>query len=182
MPTEKNIKEVEEMARRFAEASIVIATNYRGIPVQGMERLRAALRNKGIQYRIAKNTLCKIAADEAERPEIKEIVDGPVGYVLTTGDAAEAANTLMSAIRAERLEMSVVGAVLGRDILDDKRLDSLSSLPSREILLSRLLGQMNAPVTNLVTVLSGPVRALATVLQRHIDQSGETEPAAEAAS
>jgi len=145
-----------------------------------MDRLRRLLREKGVQYRIAKNTFARIAADDAGRPEIKDIINGPCGYVMSEGDAATAAGALMDSVRAERLEMPVVGAVLGREVLGPERLETLASLPSREELLARVLGQMNAPIVNLVTVLSGPVRALATVLQRRVEQVGETEAPAEA--
>lgn len=179
MPTERSIKEVETLVESFTGASIVIATNYGGMPVQSMVRFRRSLREKGAQYRITKNTLARIAADNAGRPEIKEIVEGPCGYVTTEGDAVVAASTLMSSIRAERLSMTVVGAVLGREVLSVERFETLASLPGRDVLLARLMGQMNAPITGLVTVLSGPIRALAIVLQRHIEQVGGAEESGE---
>ena len=181
MPTERNIREVEALVERFSNASIVISTNYSGMAVQSMDRFRRSLREKGAQYRITKNTLARIAADSAGRPEIKEIVEGPCGYVTTEGDAVAAASALVSSIRAERLSMTVVGAVLGREVLSVGRFETLASLPGRDVLLARLMGQMNAPITGLVTVLSGPIRALATVLQRHIEQVGGAEEAVESA-
>ena len=181
MPTEQSIREVETLAGKFSSAAIVIATNYRGIPVQAMDRFRRSLREKGAQYRITRNTLARIAAENAGRPEIKEIVEGPCGYVMTEGDAAGAAAALVAGIRAERLDMTVIGAVLGREVLSAERFEILASLPGREVLLSRVLAQMNAPITGLVTVLSGPIRALATVLQRHVEQAGGAEQPAESA-
>ena len=179
MPTERSIKEVETLVEKFSSASIVIATNHRGMPVQSMDRLRRSLREKGALYRITKNTLARIAADDAGRPEIKEIVEGPCGYVTTEGDAAVAASALMTTIRAGRFNMTVVGAVLGREVLSVERFETLASLPGRDVLLARLLGQMNGPIAGLVTVLSGPVRGLATVLQRHIEQAGGAEESEE---
>jgi len=175
MPTERSIREVEALAERFSSASIVIATNFSGIAVQGMDRFRRSLREKGAVYRISRNTLARIAAEKAGRPEIKDIVEGPCGYVMTEGDAIAAASALTNAIRAERLSITVVGAVLGREVLSPERFETLASLPGREQLLSTVLAQMNAPITGLVTVLSGPVRALATVLQRRIEQIGDAE-------
>ena len=172
MPTERNVKEVEALTERFSNASIVITTDFRGISVQRMDRFRRSLREKDAQYRITKNTLARIAAENAGRPEIKEIVEGPCGYVMTEGDAVAAAAALMTSIRTERLSMTVVGAVLGREVLSPERVETLASLPGREQLLSMVLAQMNAPITGLVTVLSGPIRALATVLQRHVEQVG----------
>ncbi len=176
MPTERNAREIEVLTDKFSSASIVISTDFRGLGVRAMDRFRRALRKGSARYRITKNTLALIAADRAERPEIKEIVDGPSGYVMTEGDPAEAAKALMDHIRAERLDMTVRGAVLGSDVLDAARFETFAALPSREELMSRVLGQMNAPIAGLVTVLSGPVRALATVLQRHVDQIGGAEP------
>ena len=181
MPTDRSVKEVEALAERFSGASIVIATNFRRIAVQSMDRFRRSLREKGAQYRVTRNTLARLAAEKAGRPEIKDIVEGPCGYVMTEGDAVAAAAALMAGIRVERLDMTVVGAVLGREVLSPERFETLASLPSREELLSRVLGQMNAPISGLVTVLSGPVRALSTVLQRRVEQMGDAETPVESA-
>ena len=169
MPTARKVAEVALLKELFVDAALIVSTDYRGVDVEKMNGLRAALRSHGLRYRVAKNTLVRIAADEIGRPEIKEVVDGPCGFLVTTGEPTVAAKSLIDHIRADRLELAIRGGVLNGQVISEEGVRQLAGLPSRDVLLARLFCQMNAPVTALVTVLSGPVRALATVLQRHIE-------------
>ena len=174
MPTERSVAEVEELKALFTEASVLISTDYRGMNVTAMNLLRRALRNGGIKYRISKNTLAMIAADEISRPEIKELIVGPVGWVYTDSEASAAAKSLVDHIEAERLEMVIHGALMGDQMLSREQVEALAKLPGRDQLLAMLFSQMNAPVAGLATVLAGSIRGLATVLQR-IAESAEPE-------
>jgi large subunit ribosomal protein L10 len=131
-----------------------------------MNALRAALRKNGARYRISKNTLSRLAADEIGKPEMKDLIDGPVGWVYTMGDPSGAAKSLVEHLDDARVEMEIRGALMDGNILTTAQLEALAKLPSRDVLLAMLMGQMNAPVRGLATVLAGPVRGLAVVLQR----------------
>ena len=172
MPTDKAIAEVEELKAVLSEAKLIISTDYRGLNVTELSALRRAIRESGGIYRVAKNTLVKIAAEEIGRPEISEIVVGPTGFVLSTDDPVGPARALMTHIQENRLNVVVNGAYLEGSLVDADRVRYLSNLPSREELIGMVLGQMNAPIANLVGVLSGTLRGLMTVLQAHIDQGG----------
>lgn len=180
MPTDQSIAEVERLKEILEAATVVISTNYRGLDVGSMAQLRNVLREAGGRYRVVKNTLVRIAADKAGMPELKALVDGPCGFVIGVGDPVLPAKALLRHIRQNRLEMEIRGAYLDGQVLDADRVQLLASLPSREELLARVLGQLNAPIAGLVTVLSGTLRGLVTVLQRHIDAQGG-EPQAEGA-
>jgi len=177
MPTERSIAEVAEFKEIFADATVVISTNYTGQNVASMEALRTTLRANGAKYRVGKNTLARIAADEIGRPEIKELVNGPCGFVVSAGDPAAAAKVLVDHVKSTRMTLQILGGALQGRVISSAAVEDLASLPSREVLLARLFGQMNAPVTGLVTVLSGPARGLATVLRRRAEQL-EGAPAA----
>ena len=172
MPTDKAIAEVEELKAVLSEAKLIISTDYRGLNVTELSALRRAIRESGGIYRVAKNTLVKIAAEEIGRPEISEIVVGPTGFVLSTDDPVGPARALMTHIQENRLNVVVNGAYLEGSLVDADRVRYLSNLPSREELIGKVFGQMNAPIANLVGVLSGTLRGLMTVLQAHIDQGG----------
>jgi large subunit ribosomal protein L10 len=172
MPTDKAVAEVEELKVILSEAILIISTDYRGLNVTELSALRRAIRESGGTYRVAKNTLVKIASEEIGRPEISEIVVGPTGFVLSTDDPVGPARALMTHIQENRLDVVVNGAYLEGSLVDADRVKYLSNLPSREELIGRVLGQMNAPIANLVSVLSGTLRGLMTVLQAHIDQGG----------
>ncbi|MCX8250624.1 MAG: 50S ribosomal protein L10 [Dehalococcoidia bacterium] len=172
MPTDKAVAEVEELKSVLSEAKLIISTDYRGLNVTEMSALRRTIRESGGTYRVAKNTLVKIASNEIGRPEISEIIVGPTGFVLSTDDPVGPARALMTHIQENRLDIVVNGAYLEGTLVDADRVKYLSSLPSREELIGKVLGQMNAPIANLVGVLSGTLRGLMTVLQAHLDQGG----------
>ncbi|MDA1256679.1 MAG: 50S ribosomal protein L10 [Chloroflexi bacterium] len=172
MPTAKSIAEVEELKTLLSEAKLIISTDYRGLSVIQLSALRRAIGEGGGQFRVAKNTLVKIASDAIEQPQISEIVMGPTGLVLSNDDQVAPARALMTHIEQNRLEITVNGAYLDGRVVDANQVKYLASLPGREELLARLLGQMNAPIAGLVTVLSGTIRGLVTVLQAHIDNVG----------
>ena len=172
MPTDKAIAEVEELKGILSEAKLIISTDYRGLNVTELSALRRAVREAGGTYRVTKNTMVKIASDEIDRPEISDIVVGPTGFVLSMEDPVAPARALMKHIDENRLDVVINGAFLEGQLVDADRVKYLSSLPGREELVARVMGQMNAPIVNLVSVLSGTVRGLLTVLQAHIDQGG----------
>ena len=182
MPTTRSVNEVEDLKTLFTDARVLISTDYRGLSVTEMNALRAALRKNGARYRISKNTLSRLAADEIGKPEMKDLIDGPVGWVYTMDDPSGAAKSLVEHLDDARVEMEIRGALMDGNILTTAQLVALAKLPSRDVLLAMLMGQMNAPVRGLATVLAGPVRGLAVVLQRISElapAATEEEPAIE---
>jgi len=164
---------VAEMKEIFSSSPLVIAAEYRGIDVTQMTGLRRVLRSNGARFKIVKNTFARIAADEAGKPELKESMIGPIGFVVADGDPANAAKAFVKYAEDNSLPINIVGGMLESDVLSSERIAALAKLPSRDELIAKLLGSMNSPITGLVMVMSGPVRALATVLQRHVDNSQE---------
>lgn len=154
-------------------SSLVIAAEYRGIDVAQMTGLRQELRANGARLKIVKNTFARIAADEAGKPELKASMSGPIGFVVTDGDAAQAAKALVKYAADHGLPVNVIGGMLDSDVLSADRILDLAKLPSRDELIAKLLGSMNSPLTGLVMVMNGPVRALATVLMRHVENQQE---------
>ncbi len=178
MPNEKSIRSVQELKEMFEGSELVVAAEFRGLSVVQMNGLRAAIKKGDGNFRVAKNTLSRIAADQAGRPYLKSIIDGPIGFLTARGDPAAAAKSLVAYAEENRLEIKLMGGALGDETLDAARVEQLARLPSRDELLATLFAQMNAPVTGLVTVLSGTIRGLATVLQRRAEQLEEAQPAA----
>ena len=169
MPTERKIKAVEEMREWMEKCTIAISTNYSGMAVGAMTVLRRALREKGVEFHVVKNTLAHLAADAAGRPAMKDIVEGPTGIAFGYDDPAEPAKALSEFIRSTRLPLKIRGGLMGHRRLSAKELDTLATLPSREELIARLMGRLQAPVAGLVYALNWPVSGLARVLQRHVE-------------
>ena len=169
MPTERKINSVEEMRRWMEECTVAISTDYTGLSVSAMTGLRRSLREKNVQFRIIKNTLAYRAADAAGRPAFKEIVEGPTAFAFSYGEPTDPAKALVEFIRATRSPLKIRGGILGDRILTLEEVNNLATLPSKEELIARLMGQLNAPAAGLVYVLNANIAGLARVLQRHVE-------------
>ncbi len=180
MPTEKSVKQVADLKEAFATSELVITAQYKGLKMTQLNGLRAALKPTKSRFRVVKNTLAGIAADQAGRAVIREVMGGQIGIVTTQGDAVTTAKALTGYMLANRLDLKIIGGVLGSQVLTPARVEELSKVPPKEQLIARLLGQMNAPVTGLATVLNGPVRGLAIALGRIADQMAKQAAAAQA--
>ena len=178
MPNQKSIQTVKELTELFSNSELIVAAKYAGLNVAQMTALRVAIKESDGEFRIAKNTLARIAADEVGKPELKTAIEGPIGFLTTQGDPAAAAKSIVTFATENRLEIEMIGGVLGTTALSAERVDELAKLPSRDQLVAMVLAQMNAPVAGLVNVLSGNIRGLVTVLQRRAEQLGEPEPEA----
>ncbi len=170
MPTDAKRAQVADLAERIKRATIAIATDFSGLGVNDMTELRRRLREQNVEYRVVKNRLAVLAASEAGVEPFKELLEGTTGVVFGYGDAIAAAKAVDEFIKQTRSPMIVRKGVMDGEVISAAQLSALASLPSRDALIAKLLGQMNAPITGLVSVLSGPVRGLAMVLQRRADQ------------
>lgn len=170
MPNEAKQKDVAELSEKFSRSTIVIATDFTGLSVNEVTALRKRLREQNVEYRVVKNRLAAIAAQQAGLTEVKEILEGSSGLVVAYGDPVAAAKILDTYVRETRSRMAIRKGVLDGKLLAETQISALAALPPRNELIAKLLGQMNAPITGLVYVLSGPVRGLAMVLQRRAEQ------------
>ncbi len=168
MPTQKKIDAVEEMRQWIERCAIAISADYTGMPVGEMTELRRALRERGVEFRVVKNRLAYLAADAAGRPEFKEIVTGPTAIAIGYEDSLEPAKALSDFVRTRRTTLTVKGGLLGDRYLTADQVAELAALPTKDVLIARLVGQLQAPIVGVARVLNGPVAGLATVLQRRI--------------
>ncbi len=165
MLKEKKAQIVGSLVDDLSRSTIIIATNYQGLLAKQMADLRNALTKAGIGYHVVKNTLVYRAADQASKPHLKDIVEGPMALAFGYDDAASTAKVFNQYVKSMGLSLKVKGGLLGDRVLLPEELASLANLPPREILISRLLGQLQAPMGTLHNFLSFPLRGLLTVLQ-----------------
>jgi len=173
MPSRKNIQEAEELARLLKEYPVVIATGFQGIPVSAINDLRRRLREKGYRYRVAKNTLVRLAGERVGRPQVARILEGPTGLVLAQGDPTEPAKVLDEFIRTTRLPLVLRGALVDGQVLGPQEVQTLATLPPRPQLMADLLGRLLGPLSALASLLNRPAQSLAYLLQRHSERSAE---------
>jgi large subunit ribosomal protein L10 len=178
MPTDTKREAVAELAEMLRSSSAMAVADYRGLKVSEMQSVRRTLRDNGVQMTVAKNRLLKIAADEADRAELKPLLAGPTALVTIDGEAAAMAKALADALRPYSRVVSVRGGMLGSQAIDAGQLTRLATLPSRDVLLGRLAGGMAAPMTGMAAVLAANLRNLVGVLSAVADKKRETESAA----
>ncbi len=168
MLKEKKAQIVGNLADDLSRSTIVIATNYQGLIAKQMADLRNALAKTGIGYHVVKNTLAYRAADQAGKPHLKDIVEGPVALAFGYEDIVDAVKTLNQYVKSSGLSLQIRGGLLGDRILPPEELGILANLPPKRVLISRLLGQLQAPVATLHNILNSPLVGLLTVLQNKI--------------
>ncbi len=180
MPTQRKIQSVAQLRELIEGCTIAISADNTAMTVGAMTALRRALREKGVKFRVVKNTLTYLAADAAGKPLIKDIVQGPTGIAFGFDDPTTPAKALTGFINSTRAPLRIRGAVLGDRFLTQEDVVALAALPTKEELLARLLGQLQSPITGLAYVLSAPVAALARVLQRAVEATGEGDQSSSA--
>jgi large subunit ribosomal protein L10 len=140
-----------------------------------MQTVRRSLRANGVQLHVAKNRLLKIAADEAGRPELKAMLEGPTALASTSGEEVALAKALQEAFRPYNRVVTIRGGLLGTGAIDAKSLERMASLPSREVLLARLAGGMAAPLSGMAGVLAANLRNLVGVLSAVAEKKRTSE-------
>jgi large subunit ribosomal protein L10 len=170
MPTEKKEKAVESLREVFAKSNIGIMTNYRGLKTPELNELRRRLKEANVEYKVVKNSLAQIAARNAGRDYLEGTFQGPMAVAFGYGDITKAAKTLSDYIRTSKSALIIKGGFLEDRVLSAKDVETLAKLPSREVLISRVIGGMQGPIYGLVNVLAGPIRNMMGVLQARIQQ------------
>ncbi len=160
---------IDEVAGQLAEAEAVYAVDYRGITDPQAAELRTRLRDADASFRVVKNTLTERAADQAGTPVLKEYLVGPTGIAFVRGDAAAAAKALTDLGRTTGT-LAFKGGLLNGSALTVEQIGDIARLPSREVLIGRLVGMVAAPLTGLATSLNGLIGGIARQLQAIADQ------------
>lgn len=173
MSREKKTQIIDELQEIFSKCSISILTDYRGLATSEMTNLRRRLQESGSEYKVVKNTLARFAAEKAGKGDLVSSFEGPVAIAFSYDDITAPARVLAGYIRDSASSLSIKGGFLGDRLLTSEEVMTLSTLPSREVLLARLLGQMKSPVSGLLNCLVSPIRGIMGVLQARINQLEE---------
>ncbi len=172
MPTEAKRATVAALKEDLSAAKATIVADYRGLTVADISAVRRALRGQGIKYRVVKNRLAKIAAQEAGNTELAALLEGPSAVAMGGGDEVALAKSFLDAIRPYRT-VAIRGAVLGGLRVDAASVTRLATLPSREVMLGQLAGAMVAPLANMASLLAAPLRNLGYALSQLADQKAK---------
>jgi large subunit ribosomal protein L10 len=154
---------IAEIAEDLRGAEAVFAVDYRGISVPQAAEVRSRLREADARFRIVKNTLTELAADEVGAEALKALLQGPTALTFVRGDAAVAAKAIASFNRETEL-LSFKGGTLGGEALDVPQLQALARLPARDVLYGQLVGVVASPISGVVRTLNALVSGLAVAL------------------
>jgi len=168
---------VERLVAQIRESKALIVTDYRGLTVTQTAEIRNALREAGASFHVAKNTLAKLAAEQAERPTLLEFLEGPTAIAFIEDDPAAAAKKLSEVARSTRI-LAVKGGVMNGHTLSADQIRDLGDLPPRTVLLSQVVGALAAGPQAVVGVLNAPLRDIVAVLDAYIAKRQEAEAAA----
>lgn len=172
---------VAELADSFRNSNGAVLTEYRGLTVAQLRELRRLLGDHAT-YSVVKNTLTKIAADQAGIDGLNDLLVGPSAVAFVTGDPVEAARGLRDFAKANPHLVIKGGVLEGRPVTVDQ-INKMADLESREILLSKMAGALNASLVNAVTLFSAPLSQAARLVAALVakrEADGETLPVAEA--
>ena len=163
MNREQKTAVITELAERLSQASLGVVTEYRGLTVAQLNKLRRELQGAGASYRVSKNTLTRRAIKETAFAKLDELLKGPTGLVTTGKDPVAVAKILVR-FAEQNDTLKISGAVLDGQPLPATGLSALAKLPSREVLLAQLLGLLQAPASQLLRTIQEPGASLVRLL------------------
>jgi large subunit ribosomal protein L10 len=170
MPTEKKKQIMDTLEQFFAQSNSGIMTDYRGLKTSDVVSLRRKLKDAGVEYHVVKNSLARLAAGKAGKDQIASIFEGPMAIAFVKGDISKSAKVLTDHITTAKMAMVIKGGFLGNKLMTAKEVVTISTLPSKEILIGRVMGGIQGPLYALLNQLNAPLRGLAVVLQGRIKQ------------
>jgi large subunit ribosomal protein L10 len=179
MPTEAKRETVAELREQLAGSKTMIVSEYRGLKVKEIAEIRRALRKQDVTYRVVKNRLLRIAAEDTVGAALNPLLNGPTAIAFGT-DEAGTAKAVIDATRPYARVVRITGGVLGDRAISGEDVTRLAALPPRQVLLARLAGGMQAPVGTLAGLFAAPLRNLGFALQQLAAQKASADPNAEA--
>jgi len=166
MPNSQKVEIVKEISEKLAKAKGAYFTDYKGLSVEHANALRSEFFKANIEYKVVKKTLTKIAAKEAGFDGVDELVDGQMGIAFSYEDPVTPAKIITNFVKDNKLEtIRITGCIFEKELFNKDKVDYIVKLPSRDELFGKLLGTLNAPMSNLVNVLGASMSNLVGVLE-----------------
>ena len=169
MPNQKKIDIVNEVQEKLQKSSGVYFANYTGLNVLSVTKLRKRFREEGVEYKVVKNNLTKIAAKNVGISGLDDLLVGQIGIAFSESDPTAPAKVIKSFVE-DNDSLKVVGILFEGQMFDAAKYEELASLPSKEELLSKLVGGLNSPMSKLVGTLGATISKLVGSLNSLKDQ------------
>jgi len=161
---ENKQKVVVELHEKLRNAKAAFLADFRGMSVEQVTTLRDDLRKADVEYKVVKNTLLELASKDTDMAVLSPYYKGPTAIALTYTDPVAAAKVLSRYAKEKQATFKLKAGVLSGKTITVPDIQALADLPSREVLLAKMLGSLNAPVTNFVGVLAAVPGSFVRVL------------------
>lgn len=159
---EDKVKKVEEIKNRFSHSVAAILTDYRGLNVTDITKLRKKLLEEEVEYKVVKNTLTRIALEDTDY-NLDEYLKGPTAIAFSNEDPVAPAKIIAEFAKTHK-DLEIKGGVVEGKVVSNEVIDKLAKLPTREELLAKAVGSIQAPLQGIVGVLNAPMRDFVGVL------------------
>lgn len=177
MPSEKILEEKKQAVAQLSEslktARTGVLVNYKGITVEADTKLRKELRETGCQYKVVKNTLLRLALQDAGITGLDDVLEGTTALAVNTDDYVAPAK-ILAAYSEKNDTFEIKAGFIDGVVATKDEINTLASLPSKEELVAQTLRGLNAPISGLVTVLNGTMKGLVVALNAIAEKQQES--------
>jgi large subunit ribosomal protein L10 len=169
MPNTKNINQVEQLTDKLSKAKAVYFTEYHGLNVEDITKLRREFSKIDVEFKVAKNTLIKLAADNNKLKGLDPYLSGSTAIAISYEDPTGPARVL-KAFKKEHELPDIKGIIFEGEVLDGKEFKRIADLPTKDQLLAMLASSLSSPMTQLALTLKSSMTDLGNVLSNLKDQ------------
>ena len=171
---------VEQLAERLRSTETLMVADYRGLTMPEIDELRSRLLEAGARFTVVKNTLTKLAAEQAGTTDVLQLIEGPtaIAFLEAEGDPVAVAKVLNETARAHDV-LAIRGGILEGIVVGDAEIKRLATLPPADVLRAQLVGAFFAPLTTVVGLFTAPLRDLVGIIEariRQLEEQGEAVP------
>jgi len=159
MNKEQKKSYISEMTAQFENSEAVLVTHYQGLTVKQLDELRAEMRKHGIQFKVTKNRITKLALEKSKCKNLSNLFTGPTAVALSS-DAIISAK-ILTKFSKENVNLKILGGIMGKDILDVTGVANVASLPTLDEARAKIIGILKAPAQKITSILLAPATKIA---------------------
>ena len=150
---------INDMTAKFDNSEAVIVTHYQGLTVKQLDDLRSQMREHGVQFKITKNRITKIALEKTKCKDIKELFTGPTAVALS--DDAITSAKILTKFSKENANLKILGGIMGKDVLDVQGVANVATLPTLDEARAKIVGILTSPAQKIASILLAPASKIA---------------------
>ena len=159
MNKEQKKNYITDMTAQFEKSEAVLVTHYQGLTVKQLDDLRAKMRDFGIQFKITKNRITKIALENSKCKDLKNLFTGPTAVALS--DDAISSAKILTKFSKENKNLKILGGIMGKELLDAVGVQNVATLPTLDEARAKIVGILRSPAQKIVSILLAPASKIA---------------------